>query len=335
MSKRTDKIRSLFSAPQDDVLSADNTSATLPRVSAGAVRSLKDSFSGVERENEELRNQISSGAVVLEIDPSLVDPSPLMDRFVDDDSASFEALKTSIHHRGQEVPILIREHPTSPGRYQSAYGHRRVRAAKELGRSVKAILKNLSDADLVVAQGVENSARQDLSFIERAIFAMRLEDSGYERTIIQEALTIDRAEASKLISVARAVPQDLIAAIGRASKVGRGRWQSLADALKSIGATKRARTAVAKDDFSQQESENRFHLVLFAAKDLSQQQNCTPSDGQSIISDSGYPIARIKRTPKEINLSVDQSANGGFAEFLIEQIPRLFDTYTASNRQEG
>lgn len=334
MSKRTDTIRSLFSAPQPDVLSADNISASLPRVSAGAVRSLKDSFSGVERENEELRNKIASGAIILEVDPSFVDPSPLTDRFVDDD-ASFEALKTSIRHRGQEVPILIREHPTTPGRYQSAYGHRRVRAAKELGRPVKAILKELSDTDLVVAQGVENSARQDLSFIERAIFAMRLEDSGHERAIIQEALTIDRAETSKLISVARAVPQDLVAAIGRASKVGRGRWQSLADALKPLGAIKRARAAVAKADFAQQESEDRFILVLSAAKSLSQERSCVSSDGQSIVSDAGCTIARIRRTSKEISLSVDQAANAGFAEFLIEQIPRLFDIYSTSNGRDG
>ena len=250
MSKRTDTIRSLFSAPQPEVLSADNVSETLPRVSAGAVRSLKDSFSGVERENEELRNKIASGAVVLEIDPSLVDPSPLADRFVDDDDASFEALKTSIRHRGQEVPILVREHPTSPGRYQSAYGHRRVEGRDRTWAAGQGHSEGRCPIRiLVVAQGVENSAREDLSFIERAIFAMRLEDFGYERTIIQEALTIDRAEASKLISVARAVPQDLISAIGRASKVGRGRWQFLADVLKSLGAIKRARATVAKTGF--------------------------------------------------------------------------------------
>ena len=272
--------------------------------------------------------------VVLEIDPSLVDPSPLADRFVDDDGASFEALKTSIRHRGQEVPILVREHPTSPGRYQSAYGHRRVRVATELGRPVKAILRELSDKNLVVAQGVENSGREDLAY-RAAIFAMRLEDSGYERAIIQEALAIDRAEASKLISVARAVPHDLISAIGRASKVGRGRWQFLADVLKSLGAIKRARATVAKPDFAQQESENRFLLVLAAAESLPQEQSRASSGEQRIVSDAGHPIARIRRTSKEISVSVDQSANGKFAEFLIDQIPRLFDTFSCSNRQEG
>ncbi len=74
----------------------------------------------------------------------------------------------------------------------------------------------MSDQDLVVAQGVENSARQDLSFIERAIFAMRLEDAGHSRTVIQEALSIDRAEASKLLAVGRIIPSDVVTTIGRA-----------------------------------------------------------------------------------------------------------------------
>ena len=52
---------------------------------------------------------------MVEIDPSLIDPSPLADRFRDDDDSSFEALKQSIAQRGQEVPILIREHPEVKG----------------------------------------------------------------------------------------------------------------------------------------------------------------------------------------------------------------------------
>src|SRR5215210_2831437 len=123
MSKRTDTIRSLFSAPQGDTLSADNSHAALRRVTSGSVRSLKDSFSEFERENEDLRRKIASGAVVIEVDPTLIDPSPVTDRFKDQDDSSFAALKASMHQRGQELPVLIREHPTSPGRYQSAYGH--------------------------------------------------------------------------------------------------------------------------------------------------------------------------------------------------------------------
>ena len=86
---------------------------------------------------------------------------------------------------------------TAPGRYQTAFGHRRVRVAGLLGRTVKAIVRALSDDELVVAQGLENSAREDLSFIERAVFALRLETSGRSRSIIQQALAKDGSFTGK------------------------------------------------------------------------------------------------------------------------------------------
>ena len=125
MNKRTDTIRSLFMAPQSEALSADNTASARARVSAGSVRALSELFSGFERENEKLREQIASGDLVVAVDPALVDASPIIDRFEDPHDPAFEALKASLRERGQEVPVLIRVHPSSPGRYQSAYGHRR------------------------------------------------------------------------------------------------------------------------------------------------------------------------------------------------------------------
>ena len=73
------------------------------------------------------------------------------------------------------------------GRYQVAYGHRRLQAVRLLGRPVRAIIRPLQDIDVVVAQGVENSARQNLSYIERALFALTLEARGFERSVIMRA----------------------------------------------------------------------------------------------------------------------------------------------------
>ena len=87
----------------------------------------------------------------------------------------------AIRITGQQVPILVRPHPEIEGRYQIAYGHRRARAARELGRPVRAVVRQMSDAELVVAQGQENSARRDLSFIERALYAAKLERAGFDR----------------------------------------------------------------------------------------------------------------------------------------------------------
>ena len=46
---------------------------------------------------------------------------------------------------------------------------------------VRAVVRTLSDAELVIAQGKENNERRDLSFIERALFAAHLEHRKFER----------------------------------------------------------------------------------------------------------------------------------------------------------
>ncbi|MCK1687976.1 plasmid partitioning protein RepB [Bradyrhizobium sp. 145] len=336
MSKRTDTIKSLFTAPQSSALSADNMPAALPRVSSGSVRSLKDSFSEVEKENEELRERIASGAVILEIDPSLVDPSPLADRFRDQDDSSFEALKQSISQRGQEVPILVREHPEAKGRYQSAYGHRRVRATRELGISVKAILRPLSDEALVVAQGLENAPREDLSFIERASFAMHIEDAGHSRSVVQDALSVDRAEASKLLAVARSVPAEVIQAIGKAPKVGRGRWQSFAELIKDSAALKRVRAAIAEPKFAERETDARFLAAFSAATRPSHGQPRKEPDEKPVFSVSGDKIAHVRQAERELKLTINKNVSTTFAAYLVDQLPALFDAFSkTSSGQES
>jgi ParB family chromosome partitioning protein len=336
MSKRTDSIRSMFSVPQAEALSADNKPTILPRMSAGSVRSLRDTFSDVEKENEELRARLASGQFPVDLDPNLIDSSPLADRFVEQDAAAFEALKTSIRERGQEIPVLVRRHPDVEGRYQSAYGHRRIRAAKELGATVRAYVRALSEEELVVAQGLENSAREDLSFIERAVFASRLEDAGFERTVTQTALSVDRAEVSKLIAVARAIPADVVEAIGRAPKVGRGRWQVLADAMKNGPHLKRARAVIKGAGFAEQSSEARFSELLSAANKSSAARSELP-DARSISSTRGDRIASVAFTDGNIRLTVSRTEHEGFAAYLIDKIPELFDAYAAnvSPEQQG
>lgn len=326
MSKRTDTIRSLFAQPPSPVLSADNNQAEPRRVAAGAVRSMKDTFSEIERENELLRARIAEGERVVEIEPGLIDPSPFADRFVQEEDTSFETLKQSIAERGQEIPVLLRKSVETPGRYQTAFGHRRIRAAYLLRRPVKAIIRELSDDELVVAQGLENSAREDLSFIERAVFALRLEVAGRSRSIIQQALAIDRAEASKLISVAKTVPEDLIVAVGRAPKIGRGRWQEFADALENNGALERVQNIVATQAFIKADGDHRFALLLNAAK----QQDLNKLSSPSVIAvtdAAGQAIAEIRASKRGVKVTVAKSTGNAFAEFLTARLPELLEEF--------
>jgi ParB family transcriptional regulator, chromosome partitioning protein len=335
MSKRTDTIKSLFATPQASPLSADNNAPPpLVRVSAGAVRSVRETFTEVERENQELRDKMAAGAVVVDIDAALVDPSPVSDRFRDDDATSYEILKQSIAQNGQEVPILVRHHPTVPGRYQSAYGHRRVRAARELGISVKAILKSLSDEALVVAQGLENAPREDLSFIERAVFALRIEEAGHKRSVVQDALAIDRAEASKLIAVAKAIPPQVVEAIGKAAKIGRGRWQAFAELADDTSAIERIEAAISSPTFAVRDSEGRFFVAFAAAEQPAVKHHRSTSRRPSTsLATNGRRIAQIHHADRELKLIIDKKVPASFADFLISQLPRLFETF--SNSDEG
>ena len=250
MSKRSDTIRSLFAQPPSPVLSADNNLPEPRRVASGAVRSMKETFSEIERENEILRARFAGGEQVVEIDADLIDPSPFADRFAQEDDPSFESLNNRLPNAARKFPSCF-----APTRQRRAATRPPLGTAASARRAswvgpVKSIVRELSDDELIIAQGLENSAREDLSFIERAVFALRLEVAGRSRAVIQQALTIDRAEASKLISVAKAVPEDLILAIGKATRIGRGRWQEFAEVLSDTFHHDRVRVAASSPRFA-------------------------------------------------------------------------------------
>ena len=142
---------------------------------AGAVKAMN---LGLQRLSEEasaaksLRATLAGAEHVIEIAPSEIEFSFVRDRLPVESDPSFESLKAQIAAQGQQVPFLcalIQKIPALSGRLR----HRRLRAAAELGRPVKAIVRKLTDDELVIAQGQENSERRDLSFIERALFASR------------------------------------------------------------------------------------------------------------------------------------------------------------------
>lgn len=116
--------------------SAEN-SFRRPQATSGALQSMNDAISGLSHEAEELRQAIADGALIVELDANDIDASFVQDRIEDFDSSAFEALLESIRDNGQAVPVLVRPYPDRAGRYQIAYGHRRVAALKKLGQRSK------------------------------------------------------------------------------------------------------------------------------------------------------------------------------------------------------
>jgi len=170
----------------------------------GITKTLGSITEKVERAND-LERQLAEGRTIVEIDTALIDASFVADR-LDIDAAELAQLTEQIREHGQQVPILVRPHPQAKGRYQVAFGHRRLAAAKALKIKIKAVVRALTDEQLVVSQGQENNARADLSYIERALFAHRLEEKNFGGAVITAALNIDRAALAKMRAVTRQVP---------------------------------------------------------------------------------------------------------------------------------
>ncbi|MGL5137070.1 MAG: plasmid partitioning protein RepB, partial [Beijerinckiaceae bacterium] len=203
-----------------------------PRVGAGVIGATQRTIADIREERDRLLKQVEAGGF-REVDPALVDPSPFPDRLPDDDAAAFDALKQSMAAEGQKVPVELRRSPLAAGRFQVVYGHRRWRAARELGVSLKAIVSDLSDRDMALAQGLENASRQDLSWIEKALFADAMERASVKARDIRGALAVDDAELARFRQVCRGLGAARLRLIGRAPKAGRPRWMELAAAVSA------------------------------------------------------------------------------------------------------
>lgn len=322
-----------FSEPvpsADDVNRSDRGTGPIPaqpvaRVGAGVIGATHRSLSDLREQRDRLQAIVDAG-VGLELDPELIDPSPFPDRLPDDNSADFEGLKKLIAEEGQKVPVQVRKHPGVDGRYQIVYGHRRWRAVRELGIKLKAIVLDLSDVELVVAQGIENAARQDLSWIERALFAWRMDNAGIKARDIRAALSIDDPELARLRSVCRVLPSDIIEAIGRAPKVGRPRWVALANAVsaEAEGLT-RIRKTLSGDKVLRLPSDNRFKLALAAARKAPVKQH----NDLVLRAPTGEVVGKAVFSGTDVKLTIERDRAPAFASFLEGELPALIERFFA------
>ena len=301
------------------------------RVGAGVVAAAHRAIDDIRSERDRLKALVESGAAaVRHLDPLLVDPSPYPDRLPDDDGATFEAFKRSIETEGQKVPVQVRKHPSSPDRFQIVYGHRRWLAARQLGRPVLALEVEISDLDLVLAQGIENANRQDLTWIERALFASRMDQAGIKPRYIYAALAIEDAELARMRNVYRVVPADIIEAIGRAPKIGRPRWLELAKTVSDVPtAIETLRAALVEKLDATETSDQRFQRLLNTVKPV------PPRRVAPAISDKrGRRLATLVASPKEVRIAAEGSLGTEFLKFLQAELPSLAERFASEHEQE-
>jgi ParB family chromosome partitioning protein len=308
--------------PKKPLMGMENLGPRREGQPVGALGASLSAISERGKQAEEIEKKLAAGQTVVELDTALIDPSFVSDRMPLTDEALSDLVQ-AISESTQLSPILVRPHPETPGRYQTAFGHRRVRAVAILGIPVRAIVRELTDEEMVVAQGQENHARKDLSFIEKALFAQRLESRNFSRPTIMAALSVYKSDLSNMLSVAHRVPEQLIEAIGPAPNTGRRGWIELADLLKNSKLIEVAHKAAAAPLTRAQDSDARFSAVLAAVKPAP-----TKSKTDVLKDGEGVKIGKVATNANRLVVTVDRKHAPGFADYLTEKLPGLIAEFT-------
>jgi ParB family chromosome partitioning protein len=135
------------------------------------------------------RPETANGLAMLAI--ADIEPHPDQPRHFFDE-ATLDELAASIAQRGVIQPVIVR--PIGRGRYQLVAGERRWRAAQRAQlHKIPAIMRELSEREVMALALIENLQREDLNPIEEA--------RAYHRLSEDEGLT--QAEIAKMVDKSR------------------------------------------------------------------------------------------------------------------------------------
>ncbi|OZA13302.1 MAG: plasmid partitioning protein RepB [Rhodobacterales bacterium 17-64-5] len=288
--------------------------AEMPRAQKGAIGAVSRSIADLKARS------------VVEMDPHLIDAGGMADR-LESDAGEDDALAASIRIYGQQVPVLVRPHPVTEGRFQIVYGRRRVLALRDIGQPVKALIRDLDDRELVMAQGQENTARRDLSFIEKVNFARQMEEAGYDRKVICDAISVDKTLISRMLSIAAKVPREVIEAIGAAPSVGRDRWQAVADLVETADTDIDTMVAMLNLTARSARSDDRFQALLdyltSSAEKTKAASRGPQKDPVTVRAEDGLPLGRATYDSRFLTLKLRLSQTEGFEAWLLDHLPAL------------
>lgn len=280
--------------------------------------------------------KLMEGEAIVELDPRSLDVSFVADRLSDDDE-EYRDLREAIRRSGQTTPILVRPSPIDPQRYMVVFGHRRLKVALELGIRVKAVIKTLDDITSAIAQGQENSARANLSFIERAYFAQNLLMTGMSKDVVRSSLAIDEAMLSKMLGVIDVVPAAMLKALGASKKIGRDKWLSLRQDLLNPAFLQAASDYASRVEFLAIPEEKRFdellgYLKRYKAKSAAKKPKPDISKKEWAASDNSLSFV-VNPKAKKVAIELSSVEAKPFSDWLSTHIDRLFSEYRRSKSE--
>ena len=176
------------------------------------------------------------------------------------DEAALEELAASIAARGVIQPIIVR--PASKGRFQLVAGERRWRAAQKARlHQIPALVRELSEREVMALALIENLQREDLNPVEEARAYQRLsDDEGMTQAEIARMVEKSRshvANIQRLLGLPEAV-LDLV----EGGKLSMGHARALVGQEDAAALAKKA----VNDNLSVREIEKLVRKVAKAVK---------------------------------------------------------------------
>ncbi|MFQ5882479.1 MAG: ParB/RepB/Spo0J family partition protein [Candidatus Methylomirabilales bacterium] len=148
---------------------------------------------------------------VVEVPLAEIRRSPFQPRKRFDDKA-LDDLTTSIRAHGLLSPVIVRQ---TPGGYELVAGERRLRAAQRAGLDrIPAVVREISNAEMLEVALIENLQREDLNPIEEAeVYRRLIEEFDLSQGTVAERVGRDRASIANTLRLLKLPPrirQDLI-----------------------------------------------------------------------------------------------------------------------------
>ncbi|MCI2400981.1 plasmid partitioning protein RepB [Aliiroseovarius subalbicans] len=307
-------ITAAAEAPKDS--GSDRAHRTLPKGTIGSVRA---GLGGIQ-----------------EIDTNLVlgwGPKDRLDIELtavnsDGPHESIQELAASIAEAGQQVPVLLRPSKERDGHFEVIYGQRRILACRHLGIPVRALIRTLDDTDALMAKGLENAGRAELSYYERVRFAQAILEQGYSRAEACQALAISKNTLSQLERINRLVPSALGEAIGAAPGAGRPKWMILATAFEKAQLTEKHVLEILSGS-AELDSDQKLEVVLHEIGKRGKQDRTTQER-------SPVPGVQIKSGKSGLAVTVKRAGvNKNFANWLDQNLDQLiqdsFERFQSEN----
>jgi ParB family chromosome partitioning protein len=156
-----------------------------------------------------------------QLEPGTFQPRKTMD------ADSLKELSESIAVHGVLQPILVREKPGAPGRYEIIAGERRWRASQKAQlHEVPVIVKDFDDSTAMQVALIENLQREDLNAIEEALGYRRLmEEFSHTQEKLAAALGKSRSHIANMVRLLN-LPDSVQAEI-RQGKISAGHARAL------------------------------------------------------------------------------------------------------------